>query len=259
MLLAWAHDESGARHAMPWIETRASRRGKEWLINGTKINVLHASAAQHLVVTARIAGEPDSPDGCALFLVDAGAAGLRLRAHRLVDDTPAAEVTLQAVVAQPLGDPSDTEHARAAIAGTLNAGIAAACADMVGAMESAFKLTIDYLNTRKQFGRLIGENQTLRHKAAEMLVSLEVCRSMAIAAAVAVDRPNGEQSALDLMRAKLMIGRHGRLLCHQAIQLHGGIGMTEEYAVGHCLRRVHVLDQLFGDSEAQAQRLSHAS
>jgi alkylation response protein AidB-like acyl-CoA dehydrogenase len=107
-----------------------------------------------------------------------------------------------------------------------------------------------------QFGRFIGENQALRHRAADMLVSLEMARSMAIGAAVAADDPAGEDSARDLLRAKLSVGRHARELAHGAIQLHGGIGMTEEYAVGHYLRRIHVLDQLFGDSDAQAARLA---
>ena len=256
LLLAWAHDEHGARHAPCWIETRATRRGEAWVLDGAKCNVLHAGAAQQLIVSARVSGVADASDGRALFLVDPRASGLQMRGHRLVDDTPAAELTLDAVAAQPLGDPMNSAQGRAAIEGTLNAGIAAVCADMVGAMEAAYKLALDYLNTRKQFGRLIGENQALRHRAADMLVSLEICRSMAIAAAVAVDRPDAEESKADLLRAKLLIGRHSRLLCQHAIQVHGGIGMTEEYAVGHYLRRVHVLDQLFGDSDAQASRLA---
>ena len=256
LLLAWAHDEPGTRHAPCWIETRATRQGDAWVLDGVKSNVLHGGTAQHLIVSARVSGAADAAEGRALFLVDPRAAGVQVRGHWLVDDTPAAEITLQAVAAQPLGDPTNSAQGRAAIEGTLNAGIAAVCADMVGAMEGAHQLALDYLNTRKQFGRLIGENQALRHRAADMLVSLEICRSMAIAAAVAADRPDGEESKVDLLRAKLVIGRHSRLLCHHAIQIHGGIGMTEEYAVGHYLRRVHVLDQLFGDSDAQASRLA---
>ena len=256
LLLAWAHDELGARHARSWIETRATRQGSGWVLDGVKNQVLHGSAAQQLIVSARLSGAADAASGQALFLVDPRAAGVQLRDHWLVDDTPAAEISLHGAAALPLGDPTDSAHGRAAIEATLNAGIAAVCADMVGAMEAAHKLAIDYLNTRKQFGRLIGENQALRHRAADMLVSLEICRSMAIAAALAVDKPDGEESAADLMRAKLVIGRHSRMLCQHAIQMHGGIGMTEEYAVGHYLRRVHVLDQLFGDSDAQAARLA---
>src|SRR5690606_6525399 len=144
----------------------------------------------------------------------------------------------------------------AAIRAVLDAGVAAVCADMTGAAARAYRLALDYLNTRRQFGRLIGENQALRHRAAEMLVRLELCRSMAMAAAAAADRPQDEASRADLLRAKLIVGRHARQICQHAIQLHGGIGMTEEYAVGHCLRRVHVLDHLFGDADAQAVRLA---
>lgn len=254
--LAWGHDESAGRHAPCWIETRAERRGEGWVLDGCKANVLGAGLAQYFVLSARVSGQAGEPDGCALFLVDAGAAGLACREFRLVDDTLSGELELRGVAAQPLGDPADAQRACAAIEGTLAMGIAAACADMVGAMQSAFELAMDYLNTRKQFGRLIGENQALRHRAAEMLVSLELARSMAIAAAIAVDEPQGDDARRDLHRAKLSVGRHARTLAHGAIQLHGGIGMTEEYAVGHCLRRIHVMDQLFGDGEAHAARLA---
>ena len=123
-------------------------------------------------------------------------------------------------------------------------------------MEAAFSLTTAYVNTRKQFGRPIGEYQALRHRIAEMAVALEMARSMAVAAAMAVDDPASVHAASDLPRAKLSIGQHARALCQQAIQSHGGTGMTEEYAVGHFLRRIHVLDHLFGDVDAQAARLA---
>ncbi len=137
----------------------------------------------------------------------------------------------------------------------MNAGIAAACAEAVGAMQAAYDLAIAYLDTRQQFGRVIGANQALRHRAAEMLVSLETARSAAIAAAFAIDEPGSADAAADLPRAKMLIGRHSRLVAQAAIQLHGGIGMTEEYAVGHYLRRLTVLDQLFGDADVHAARL----
>ncbi|MFS2098811.1 acyl-CoA dehydrogenase family protein [Variovorax sp. Varisp85] len=254
--LAWAHDEPAAHHAPLWVETSARPEGAHWRLDGGKCNVLHAPSAHHLVVSARIAGAPDNADGVALFLVEANARGLHCRAHRLVDDTVAGELTFDAVKALPLGDPHDSARARRAIDGTLAFGIAAVCADAVGAMESAYRLAIDYLHTRKQFDRLIGENQALRHRAAEMLVSLEMCRSMALVAAISADDLDAPEARADLARAKLMIGRHGRTVCHAAIQLHGGIGMTEEYAVGHCLRRITLIDQLFGDVDAQATKLA---
>ncbi len=254
-LLAFAHDEVGARHAPRWVETRATGQGATWHLTGSKINVLHGGLADRIVVSARVSGAADASDGLALFLVDPAAQGVTVRAHRLVDDTLAAELTLLNAAAQPLGDPTNGAGALAAIQGTVNAGIAAACAEAVGAMQAAYDLAMAYLNTRKQFGRVIGANQALRHRAAEMLVSLETARSAAIAAAFAVDDPGSADAGADLLRAKMLIGRHGRLVAQAAIQLHGGIGMTEEYAVGHYLRRLTVLDQLFGDADAQAARL----
>ena len=252
--MAWAHEEAAGRHAALWVETRARLDGTQWRLDGAKSLVLHAGAASRFVVSARVSGEAGVEVGVALFLVDAGNA--RLRHYRLIDDTPACELILDAAAAEPLGDVADFECAASAIRATLAAGTAAVCADMVGTMETAFALTTAYVNTRKQFGRLIGEYQALRHRISEMAVALEMARSMAIAAAVAVDDPASANAATDLPRAKLCIGRHARALCQQAIQSHGGIGMTEEYAVGHCLRRIHVLDHLFGDVDAQAARLS---
>ncbi|MEJ7930577.1 acyl-CoA dehydrogenase [Ramlibacter sp. AN1015] len=257
-IVAWAHDETAGRHAPRWIETAARREGSGWVLEGVKPAVPGAPLASQFVVSARVSGAPDAREGCALFLVDATAHGLQVQPHRLVDDSVAGELVLQHVPAQALADPLDGARGDTAIAATLAVGTAAACADMVGTMGAAFRLAMDYLNTRRQFGRLIGENQALRHRAAEMLVSLEMARSMAIAAAVAVDQPDGEGAALDLHRAKLSIGRHARSVAHGAIQLHGGIGMTEEYAVGHTLRRIHVLDQWFGDADAHAARLAQA-
>ncbi len=254
--LAWAHDEAAGHQAPLWIETVARHDGERWRLDGAKCNVLHATAAHHVVVSARLAGAPDDAQGLALFLVDAEGPGVQCRAHRLVDDTPAGELRFESAAALPLHDPHDAATALRALEGTLAAGTAAVCADAVGLMESAYRLSVDYLKTRRQFGRLIGENQALRHRAAEMLVSLEMCRSMALVAAVAADDLDAPGARADLARAKLMIGRHGRSLCHAAIQLHGGIGMTEEYAVGHCLRRLALLDQLFGDVDAQSARLA---
>lgn len=251
IVVAWAHDETDARHAPLWVETTASQTGGGWRIAGHKINVLHAPAAGHFVVSARTRGAASDAQGLALFLVDAKASGLTLRAHRLIDDTPAGELRLDGVAAEPLGAPASTG---AAMAATLDAGIAAVCADAVGAMEAAYTLTTAYLKTRKQFGRLLGENQSLRHRVADMMVSLECARSMALLAAAAIDDPGSVEPG-DLRRAKLVIGRHGRSLCQTAIQLHGGIGMTEEYAVGHYLRRITVMDQLFGDAHSHAAQL----
>lgn len=256
LLLAWAHEETSCGSNSVWVETSAINDGGQWRLDGGKCLVLHAPSAHHLVVSARTHGNPDDSEGLALFLVDAKSPGLNLRSFRLVDDTPAGELALESVLAEPLGNPANGESSFAAINTTIAMGVAAACADMLGVMENAFALTASYVTVRKQFSQAIGGYQAVRHRMSEMLVSLELSRSMAMAAAFAADHPNTSASAIDLLQAKLFVGRHARTLCQAAIQSHGGIGMTEEYAVGHCLRRVHVLDQLFGDSGMQATRLA---
>lgn len=253
--VAWACDEAAGRHAPCWVETQATREGKAWRLKGAKACVLNAPQADAFIVSARVSGASADAPGLALFLVNAGSDGLACRSYRLIDDTPAGDLQLHNVRAEPLGDPDDPSRGARVIEATRSAGIAAVCADAVGAMEAAYQLTVAYLNTRKQFGRLIGENQALRHRVAEMMVELEVARSMAFLAACAIDDPGSVQRE-DLSRAKFIIGRHGRNLCESAIQLHGGIGMTEEYAVGHYLRRITVIDQLFGDSAIQLSRLA---
>lgn len=254
--IAWAHDEDQGRHAKHWIATRASPTSDGWRLDGAKANVLGAGLAGQFIVSARREGPPDADAGCALFLVDAHAPGLTLRPFRFVDDQCAGELHLVGTPARPLTDPQAPHGGLPVLRATQAMGTAVACADMVGAAQSAYQQTMEYLNTRRQFGRLIGENQALRHRAAEMRVSLEMARSLAIAAAVAVDGPPSEHATLDLHRAKFGVGRHARLVAHAAIQLHGGMGMTEECAVGHSLRRIHVMDQLFGDGDAHVGRLA---
>ena len=254
--LAWAHEEHLGRHSPWWVETTAFKDGDAWILNGTKALVLGASLADKFVVSARFSGQPSEREGTALFIVDALEIGSALRNFRLVDDSCAGELKLKDVRANSLGDAMDINRSLKAIDGSLAVGLAAICADMWGAMDAAYRLTVDYLNTRQQFGRLIGQNQALRHRVAEMLVNLELAKSMAIAAAVAADNSNSQDANYDLHRAKFSVARHARQLVMHAIQLHGGIGMTEEYAVGHYLRRVHVLDQLLGDGDSHAARLS---
>lgn len=254
--MGWAHDEAMARHLPLWVETQARSQEGGWRLDGIKTLVLHGGTLDRYVVSARIAGQPDDAPGMALFLVDADASGMTAETYLLQDGSPAADLSFAATPATLL---ARDEAAAVALRAVQAAGIAAVCADMVGAMERAYELAREYIAMRQQFGRPIGQNQALRHRIAEMVVSLEAARSMAIAAALAVDDPDPadvDGARLDIWRAKLVVGRQARALCQLAIQLHGGIGMTEEYAVGHYLRRIVVLDQLFGDVDAQAARLA---
>ena len=258
-LLAWAHDEPASPHAAWWIEAQARQEGNTWRLTGCKSPVLHGSLAHHWVISARVHGTPGQDDGCALFLVDATANGVTRRDFRWVDDSAACELQLRDVEAQPLSQSPANRSASQTIQRISTVGMAALCVEMLGAMEAAHRLAIDYVNIRKQFGRPIGQNQALRHRVAEMQVAVEMCRSAAMAAVVAADRLDNPDSLKEVMQAKLIVGRYARQVCEAAIQCHGGIGMTEEYAVGHYLRRVHVADHLFGDSKVQAHRLATLS
>jgi pimeloyl-CoA dehydrogenase len=255
--LAWAHDEPDGDGSARWVAMRARRDGDGWRLDGTKAAVHHGHSAARFLVSARIDGEPGDADGRALFLVEPGAAGLQARALRLIDDTPALALTLQGVAAQPLV--LDSASAARAIDAALAAGITGVCAELLGGMEAALRLTIDYLGTRQQFGRAIGDNQALRHALADMLVGVEMARSMAIVAAVQLDRCAEPDALADIHRAKLVVARHARTLAESAVQLHGGIGMTEEYAVGNYLRRVLVLETCFGDADVHVHHIDAAT
>lgn len=255
--LAWAHEEAAGECSRSGSGTTATRTDSTWRLTGKKTTVLYGSSADQLIVSARLSGAAHSKADHGLFLVDPKSSGVQQRKYCLIDDTPATDVILTDAIAEPLVEQENPSIASGSpIEIVLQAGQAAVCAEMLGVMECAYDLTRTYVNVRKQFGRAIAEHQAVRHRIADMTVSLELARSMTYAAAASVDGQTTDENEDDLARAKLVIGRHARALCHGAIQLHGGIGMTEEYAVGHCLRRIHVLDHLFGDTEAQLMNLA---
>ena len=200
---------------------------------------MHGDNADRLIVSARSSGERDDRDGISLFLVDAKANGVARRAYPMRDGTRAAEISLSGVeiaADDMLGEPG---NALPVIERVVEAGIAAVAAEAVGAMEAMHAMTLEYLKTRQQFGKPIGQNQALQHRSAEMLIALEQGRSMAMLAAMMVDEPDAVERAHNISMAKVGVGQAARFVSQNAIQLHGGIGMTEEYAVGHYFRRVH--------------------
>jgi pimeloyl-CoA dehydrogenase small subunit len=245
--VAFAHGERQARYDLTDVLTTATPSGGGYLLEGAKSVVLHGDSADRLVVSARTGGSRRDAEGISLFLVDAASQGVATRGYALRDGTRAAELSLSGVKvgADSMLGPKDGGHA--VVARVVEAGIAAMCAEAVGAMEAMQAMTLDYLRTRQQFGKPIGENQALQHRAAEMLVALENARGMAILAAMRVDEPDANERARNIAMAKVGVGQAARFVSQQAIQLHGGIGMTEEYAVGHYFRRVMVIDHLFGD------------
>jgi pimeloyl-CoA dehydrogenase small subunit len=256
MVLAFAHGERQARYDLTDVLTRARPRGGSWVLDGAKSVVLHGDSARQLVVSARTAGERDDPDGITLFLVDAAANGLARRSYALRDGTRAAEISLSGVEVGEADVLGEVGTALPVIERVVEAGIAATAAEAVGAMEAMQAMTLEYLRTRRQFGRAIGDNQVLQHRAAEMLMALEQGRSMAMLAAMMVEERDAAERAHNIAMAKVGVGQASKFVSQNAIQLHGGIGMTEEYAVGHYFRRCMVIEHLFGDTAHHLSRLA---
>ncbi len=256
--LAFGHSERQARYDVTDVLTTAKPSNGGWVLEGGKSLVSHGDSADRLIVSARTAGERDDPYGISLFLVDAGANGVARRGYTMRDGTRAAEIALSGVQvsrADLLGEPGE---ALPVIERIMEAGIAATAAEVVGAMETIQSMTLEYLKTREQFGQPIGRNQVLQHRSAEMFVALEQGRSMAMLAAVSVDEPDPVERAHAISTAKVGVGQAGKFVSQQGIQLHGGIGMTEEYAVGHYFRRIMVIEHTFGDTSYHLARLADA-
>jgi len=256
MILAFAHGERQARYDLTDVLTTAKPKGSGWLLDGAKSVVLHGADAGRLVVSARTSGERDDPEGITLFLVDAAANGVARRSYPMRDGTRAAEISLSDVEVGSEDVLGEVGKGLPVIDRVVEAGIAATAAEAVGAMEAMQAMTLEYLKTRQQFGRPIGENQVLQHRAAEMLMELERGRSMAMLAAMMVEEPDAAERAHNIAMVKVGVGQASKFVSQNAVQLHGGIGMTEEYAVGHYFRRCMVIEHLFGDTAHHLSRLA---
>jgi pimeloyl-CoA dehydrogenase small subunit len=249
--LAFGHVERHSRYELANVTTIARKDGSEFVLDGAKSVVLHGDVADKILLTARISGAQMDRGGIGLFLVDADAPGLSRRGYPTQDGMRAAEITLNGVRAAALSDDALPliEHA-------VDEAIAALCSEAVGTMQAMHDLTLDYLKTRKQFGRPIGSFQVLQHRSVDMLVELEQARSMAMFAAVMAAEVNPVQRRRAISAAKVQIGRSGRHIGQEAIQLHGGIGMTMEYSVGHYFKRMTTIDQLYGDADQHLANLA---
>jgi len=256
LTIAFAHTERQSRYDLHDVETRAARDGSGWVIDGEKGVVLHGDTADRLIVTARIGGGRRDRDGIGVFLVDCKAAGVSRRGYPTQDGLRAAELSLANVKVGPEGVLGEPGSALALIERVADEAIAAMCAEAVGAMATMHELTVDYLKTRRQFGREIGSFQILQHRAVDMLIALEQARSMAMFATMMAAEENVSERRNAVSAAKVQIGRSGKFIGQQAIQLHGGIGMTMEYKVGHYFKRVTMIDTMFGDADHHLRQLA---
>ncbi|MCE0503924.1 acyl-CoA dehydrogenase [Roseivivax sp. GX 12232] len=257
-VLGFAHAEPGARYDLSHVAATAEASGEGWRLSGRKTVVGFASAAEAFVVTARTSGEAADAEGISVFLVPAGTEGLSLRDYPLNGGGRAGELVLENVTlaASALIGPEgaahealETVHARATCA---------LSAEALGLMETIRGLTVDYLQGRKQFGKPIGKFQALQHRMADVLIEIEQARSAVInlAGHLEADRVTRERH---VSATKNLIGRAGRLVVEESIQMHGGIGMTEEYALGHFAKRLTMVDHRFGDSDFHLERFIRLS
>ncbi|HQT77749.1 MAG: pimeloyl-CoA dehydrogenase small subunit [Rhodospirillales bacterium 20-64-7] len=254
--MAFAHGERQARYDLTDVVTTAKRNGSGWLLDGSKTVVSHGEAADKIIVSARTAGDRYDEDGITLFLVDAKAAGLSRRGYQSRDDSRAADIALSNVSVSDADVLGAVGKGLPIIRSVVEAGIAATAAETVGAMEAMNEMTLEYSKTRVQFGQPIGSYQVVQHRMADMFMAQEQGRSMAMLATMSVDNPDAAQRERDIAMAKVGVGQAGRYVSQSAVQMHGGIGMTEEYAVGHYFRRCMVIERLFGDPAYYLQKLS---
>lgn len=254
--LALAQTEPGARYDLRAVAARARRQGDGWVLDGDKRAVLHGGAADWLVVSARTGGQGLDPRGISLFLVPRGASGLTLREYRTIDNLRVADVRLDGVALPadallgPEGGGLDV------LEDAVDYATALLCAEAVGAIRYANEATVEYLKTRRQFGVPIGSFQALQHRAVDMLISYEQARSLALLACVKVDTAAPAERRRVVSAAKLRIADACRHVSQEAVQLHGGMGMTEELKISHTFRRLTMIAQTFGDADHHLGRLA---
>jgi alkylation response protein AidB-like acyl-CoA dehydrogenase len=241
--LAFAHSEKGARHRLDHVNAMARKTGSQWTLDGEKNAVLGAPMADKLVVSAKAAG------GIGLFLVDA--AHVRMQPYRTLDEMRAADIVLSGSPAEALqGDLALIEE-------VTDYAIALVCAEAVGAMKFACDTTLEYLKTRKQFGVPIGTFQALQHRMVDMVIASEQARSMACLACSKVDAPSdARERARAVSAAKIKISDNARHISQESVQLHGGMGMSEELKVSHTFRRLTVIAEQFGGADFHLARFA---
>ena len=247
---AFAYLERQSRYEFTDMATRARQEGGNWEISGEKTVVLNGGAAQKLIVAARTAGEQFDASGISLFLVDANAAGVSRSNYRMTDGSDAANITFDKVVAEAiLGSPGDGLRLSEPV---LDAARLAICANALGAMEKLNEMTLEYCKTREQFGVAIGTFQALQHRLVDTFGACENVKSLLFRAVCAADA-GSDDARRSLLALKVMVGKSGKLVGGEAIQLHGGMGMTNELAVGSYVKRVMLANLLFGDADYHQQ------
>ena len=256
-LLALALEET-AHHAPHRIATRATSSGDGYALSGEKTFVLDGHVANQLIVVARTSGEVSSRDGITLFLVDAETSGLTINRTTMVDSRNAANITLDGVEVGPDAVIGTVDAGADVLDAVLDRGRIALAAEMLGSGQEVFEFTLAYLKERHQFGQPIGTFQALQHRAVTMFGELEICRSVVMDALTAVDE-NRDDVALMASFAKAKVGEVMHLISNEGVQMHGGIGMTDEHQSGFYLKRARVAEHTFGSPAWHRDRFASLS
>jgi pimeloyl-CoA dehydrogenase small subunit len=253
---AFAQLEKNSRYDLNDLVTTAKKKGDGYVIDGEKFVVINGEIADTLVVIARTKGGERDRNGIGVFLVPASAKGIARKGYPTQDGLHAADITFTGVEVGSEAAIGDPENALPLIERVVDDARTAICAEAVGAMDESLKTTIEYLKTRKQFGVPIGSFQTLQHRAADMFVAVEQARSMSMFATMAADFEDPKDRATAVAAAKVQIGKSLKFVGQQSIQLHGGIGMTQEAKIGHYFKRLTMIENTFGDTDYHLRRVT---
>jgi pimeloyl-CoA dehydrogenase small subunit len=256
--IGFAQLEKNSRYDLNDVATTAKKKGDGWVIDGEKFVVINGENADMLIVTARTKGGQRDRTGIGVFLVPADAKGVVKKGYPTQDGLHAADIGFTNVEVGSDAAIGDPENALPLIERVVDDARTAICAEAVGAMDESLKTTVEYLKTRKQFGVPIGSFQTLQHRAADMFVALEQARSMSMFATMAADFDDAKERTKAVSAAKVQIGKSLKFVGQQAIQLHGGIGMTMEAKIGHYFKRLTMIENTLGDTDYHLRRVTDA-
>jgi len=255
---AFAQLEKNSRYDLHDVVTTAKKKGSGWVIDGEKFVVLNGENADVLIVTARTKGDRRDKSGVGVFLVPAGSKGITKKSYPTQDGLHAADITFTGVEVGADAAIGNPEDGLALIERVVDEARAALCAEAVGLMDESLKTTVEYIKTRKQFGVAIGTFQSLQHRASDMFVAVEQARSMSMFATMASEFDDAKERAKAVAAAKVQIGKSLKFVGQQSIQLHGGIGMTQEAKIGHYFKRLTMIENTFGDTDYHLRRVTDA-
>lgn len=249
LMLAFAYAEPQSRFDLNDVETTASKSGDGYVLNGHKAVVYHGTTADKIIVSARTSGDSRDESGISLFVVDNNSSGVTRRDYRTIDGQRAADITFKDVKVDAEALLGEEGEAFPVIEKVVDRAIAALCAEAVGAMQAANNITNEYLKERKQFGTPIGKFQVLQHRMVDMYMEAEQSKSMSDMVAMKLELDDETERRKAVAAAKAQIGQAAKFVGEQSIQLHGGMGMTDEYSIGHYFKRLTTIEMLFGNTD----------